>query len=67
MEHAYTDPSGIFPPPYVNVKVLDDGMIQVIVRSSPQEDGRSGTAGMIVLQRDVFESVFGPVVDEVRS
>jgi hypothetical protein len=65
MEHAYTAPSGMFPP-YVNVKVLDDGMIQVIVRSPPQDD-RCGTAGMIALPRDVFESVFGPVVDEVRS
>jgi hypothetical protein len=66
MMRAYTA-TGSFYPPYTNVSITDDGMVRVIVRSKASDDGQCGATAEIIMPRDEFETVFGPLVDEVRS
>jgi hypothetical protein len=68
MMRAYTA-AGSFYPPYVNVAILDDGQVRIIIRPETSDDGQLGSPPPveIIMPRDEFESVFGPLVDEVRS
>jgi hypothetical protein len=55
--HAFTSATAGSYPPYVNITRLEDGTVDVTVRSPRKPDGDCGDSGRINLSRAEYEAL----------